>query len=215
VGDINKDSRQDIVLDCSDADGEKSGVIWMSYEGEFSDWKWRFHEISEPKGVKYDRIELIDLDGDLDLLTCEERQGGVGTGLGVIWYENPTIGPGTRRPPCAHQRPPSDRRLPRPPRCQPRRPSRSLETQMACARRCSRPTQEVASWQVRSVAHTDAPRDEAHTTRSGRVLATARGVGPYSHGVDVRLTAYHLPDRLNGVLRRRRNQGRCVPFGNR
>ncbi|WP_461507913.1 FG-GAP repeat domain-containing protein [Rhodopirellula baltica] len=37
---------------------------------------------------KFDRIELIDLDGDgdLDLLTCEERQL-----LGVVWYENPEI----------------------------------------------------------------------------------------------------------------------------
>ena len=93
VGDINKDGRQDIILDTSGADGEKSGVIWMSYEGKFSDWKWSFHEISGPKGVKYDRIELIDLDGDgdLDLLTCEEHEGGPGKGLGVIWYENPTV----------------------------------------------------------------------------------------------------------------------------
>jgi hypothetical protein len=31
-------------------------------------------------------MELVDLDGDgdLDVLTCEERAG-----LGVIWYENP------------------------------------------------------------------------------------------------------------------------------
>ena len=36
-----------------------------------------------------DRIELLDLDGDgdLDVLTCEERQNK--NGLGVIWYENP------------------------------------------------------------------------------------------------------------------------------
>ena len=38
------------------------------------------------EGVKFDRIETIDLDGDgdLDVLTCEERDN-----LGVIWYENP------------------------------------------------------------------------------------------------------------------------------
>lgn len=36
--------------------------------------------------VKFDRLERIDLDGDgdLDLVTCEERQN-----LGVVWYENP------------------------------------------------------------------------------------------------------------------------------
>ncbi|PAY18544.1 hypothetical protein CKO51_15740 [Rhodopirellula sp. SM50] len=36
--------------------------------------------------VKFDRMELIDLDGDndLDVMTCEERRN-----LGIIWYENP------------------------------------------------------------------------------------------------------------------------------
>jgi hypothetical protein len=28
----------------------------------------------------------VDGDGDLDILACEEE-----TGLGVVWYENPTI----------------------------------------------------------------------------------------------------------------------------
>jgi len=43
--------------------------------------------VSGPEGIKYDRIELLDIDedGDLDILTCEERAG-----LGVIWFENPT-----------------------------------------------------------------------------------------------------------------------------
>ena len=47
---------------------------------------WRDLEISGPLGVKYDRVELLDLDddGDLDVLTCEEADN-----LGVIWYENP------------------------------------------------------------------------------------------------------------------------------
>lgn len=38
--------------------------------------------------VKFDRIELVDLDedGDLDVVTCEERQN-----LGIVWYENPTL----------------------------------------------------------------------------------------------------------------------------
>ena len=37
-------------------------------------------------GVKFDRIAPADLDGDgdMDLITCEERDQ-----LGVIWYENP------------------------------------------------------------------------------------------------------------------------------
>jgi hypothetical protein len=44
------------------------------------------HDIGGPEGEKFDRIEMLDLDGDgdLDLLTCEERDQ-----LGVVWYENP------------------------------------------------------------------------------------------------------------------------------
>ena len=42
--------------------------------------------MSGPEGVKFDRIELLDLDadGDLDIITCEESHQ-----LGVFWYENP------------------------------------------------------------------------------------------------------------------------------
>ncbi|MCC9599759.1 VCBS repeat-containing protein [Stieleria sp. JC731] len=38
--------------------------------------------------VKFDRFELIDFDGDgdLDAMTCEERQN-----FGVVWYENPGL----------------------------------------------------------------------------------------------------------------------------
>jgi len=41
--------------------------------------------IGGSEGVKFDRVEWIDLDadGDPDLVTCEERDG-----LGVVWYEN-------------------------------------------------------------------------------------------------------------------------------
>jgi hypothetical protein len=47
------------------------------------------HEVSGPAGIKFDRIELCDIDGDgdLDVLTCEERH--MKRGLGVFWYENP------------------------------------------------------------------------------------------------------------------------------
>ncbi|TWU31988.1 FG-GAP repeat domain-containing protein [Novipirellula artificiosorum] len=43
-------------------------------------------DIGGDAGVKFDRIEVRDLDqdGDLDILTCEERDN-----LGVFWYENP------------------------------------------------------------------------------------------------------------------------------
>ena len=56
----------------------------------FSDAEWDAHDISGPEGVKYDLVELVDLDadGDLDVLTCEEAAN-----LGVIWYENPARRP--------------------------------------------------------------------------------------------------------------------------
>lgn len=84
VADLNLDGSTDIVFTCENANGNKSGVRWLSRTPADS---WKDHEISGPEGIKFDRIELLDLDqdGDLDLITCEER-----TNLGVIWYENPT-----------------------------------------------------------------------------------------------------------------------------
>ena len=94
VGDIDNDGRQDIVFSCEHAQGQKSGVMWLSHRKK-SNWaNWLPHEISGPDGIKFDRIELLDLDddGDLDVLTCEESAkdpDGKRKGLGVIWYENP------------------------------------------------------------------------------------------------------------------------------
>ncbi|MEM8952833.1 MAG: VCBS repeat-containing protein [Verrucomicrobiota bacterium] len=78
VGDINLDDQADLVLTCGLAKGNLSGVWW--HDGQ----TWR--NVSGPEGIKFDRIELLDLDddGDLDIITCEEA-----TDLGVIWYENP------------------------------------------------------------------------------------------------------------------------------
>ena len=66
------------------ASGGKSGVFYLRRVGK----KWIPHGLSGPAGVKFDRIELRDLDGDgdLDLITCEERDN-----LGVFWYENPAV----------------------------------------------------------------------------------------------------------------------------
>ena len=97
VGDIDKDGRKDIVFTCENARG-KYGVGWLSYQNAVTDSTWIHHDISGDKlGIKYDRIELLDLDGDgdLDVLTTEESQPAIhlagqdGIGLGVIWYENP------------------------------------------------------------------------------------------------------------------------------
>jgi hypothetical protein len=84
VADVNLDGNTDIVFTCENAIGDKSGVRWLSLG---PGGNWDDHEISGPEGIKFDRIELLDLDqdGDLDVITCEERAN-----LGVIWYENPT-----------------------------------------------------------------------------------------------------------------------------
>lgn len=89
VGDIDRDGRADIVYSCEQAQPPKNGVVWLRYENTPMDAEWTIQSISGPLGIKYDRIELLDMDGDedLDVLTCEERHEG--KGLGVFWYENP------------------------------------------------------------------------------------------------------------------------------
>ncbi len=85
IGDINGDHVMDLVCSCEHAEN-KTGVFWLSRSTPTDD-RWSFHDVSgTEQGVKFDRLELQDLDddGDLDILTCEERDN-----LGVIWYENP------------------------------------------------------------------------------------------------------------------------------
>jgi len=90
VGDIDCDGDPDVVLSFANADGDRSGVIWMSYVSSPTEYVWEDHEISGPEGIKFDLVPLLDLDrdGDLDVITTEEN-----TNLGVIWYENPTMSP--------------------------------------------------------------------------------------------------------------------------
>ena len=66
----------------ADREDKKQPGIWLQIPG--SAWQ----PIGTKIECKFDRIELVDLDadGDLDIITCEERQQ-----LGVVWYENPGI----------------------------------------------------------------------------------------------------------------------------
>jgi len=89
IGDLDGDGRRELVFSCENAHGEKSGLGYFRWRGDL--WApervtWKIHDLGGPQGVKFDRMELVDLDGDgdLDVLTCEERDQ-----LGVVWCENP------------------------------------------------------------------------------------------------------------------------------
>ncbi len=84
--DVDCDGHKDIVFSCEHAK-DKIGVGWIKPDMTKPASEWPLYSISGIEGTKYDLLKAIDLDqdGDLDLLTCEERED-----LGVIWYENPT-----------------------------------------------------------------------------------------------------------------------------
>jgi hypothetical protein len=86
VGDIDGDGRNDIVVSTEAASGSLGGVKWLSYSVSPEERDWTTHELSGPAGAKFDLVHLMDVDsdGDLDVLTTEEKDG-----LGVVWYENP------------------------------------------------------------------------------------------------------------------------------
>ncbi len=83
IGDLNGDGLVDLVFTCENARQDLEGVIWLEQR---QDQPWRQHSLGGPEGVKFDLVQLLDLDadGDLDVITCEERDQ-----LGVVWYENP------------------------------------------------------------------------------------------------------------------------------
>ena len=88
AADINLDGRLDLIVSTENFEAT-SGLVWMQQVPENETTRWHTHEISGfagPRGLKLDDIQLHDLDsdGDLDVLTTEER-----TGLGVVWFENP------------------------------------------------------------------------------------------------------------------------------
>lgn len=88
IMDVDLDGRKDLVYSCEHAE-KKEGVGWLRNIDANQEPVWQAFEISGAQhGIKFDLIQKIDLDqdGDLDVVTCEERQN-----LGVIWYENPAI----------------------------------------------------------------------------------------------------------------------------
>jgi hypothetical protein len=87
VGDIDLDGTVDIVHSANtEGDRSKPGLTWMKRTSVEIGGSWKATNVSGERGVKFDLVELIDLDedGDLDIVACEERDQ-----LGVLWYENP------------------------------------------------------------------------------------------------------------------------------
>ncbi len=82
VGDLDQDSYLDYVVSYSAADGALSGIVWISgADGSRN-------EVSGEPGVKFDNVELYDVDGDsdLDIITSEQTEG-----LGIVSYENELV----------------------------------------------------------------------------------------------------------------------------
>ena len=88
IGDIDNDGRNDLFhVTNTGRNRELSGVTWIRQCAD-KPWfaKWNVNDVSGSVGVKFDLVELLDLDGDgdLDAITCEEVDN-----LGVFWFENP------------------------------------------------------------------------------------------------------------------------------
>jgi len=83
LADLDGDGWMDVVFTCEHADGSREGIVWLRRQ---ADGPWLQQTLGGPEGLKFDLIQVLDLDddGDLDVLTCEERDQ-----LGVVWYENP------------------------------------------------------------------------------------------------------------------------------
>ncbi len=87
VGDIDLDGIVDLVHSTEpNPEPRTPGITWIKGPLIIED-EPAIHPISNLEGSKFDLIQLMDVDrdGDLDVITCEERDN-----LGVIWYENPT-----------------------------------------------------------------------------------------------------------------------------
>lgn len=83
IADINGDTQPDLFFTCENAKGPREGIVWLEQQRS---GPWKQHTLGGPEGLKFDLIQTLDLDGDgdLDVITCEERDQ-----LGVVWYENP------------------------------------------------------------------------------------------------------------------------------
>jgi len=91
VGDINLDGIYDFIVSTETGKEIKNGLIWLNGKSLSESKTPEWQNISALHISKYDKVELIDLDmdGDLDVLICEENFSKNSKGLGVVWYDNP------------------------------------------------------------------------------------------------------------------------------
>jgi len=86
VGDMDLDGVMDLVHSTEPNPLPRGpGITWLARASK-EDIEPVVHPISNREGTKFDLLQLVDIDrdGDLDVITCEERDN-----LGLIWYENP------------------------------------------------------------------------------------------------------------------------------
>ena len=86
VGDMDLDGVMDLVHSTEpDSLPRRPGITWLKCAPQDAG-KPIVYPISNREGSKFDLLQLVDIDrdGDLDVITCEERDN-----LGLIWYENP------------------------------------------------------------------------------------------------------------------------------
>lgn len=90
AADFDGDGRLELAISAESADGAKIGIaVWSATGDSRNPASWSMRGISGEAGIKFDLLVAHDLDadGDPDILSTEESEGG--GGLGVVWYENP------------------------------------------------------------------------------------------------------------------------------
>ncbi len=87
VVDIDEDGFQDVLVAAKSS--KRSQVVLLRRLDSAGD-AWKEYVIPYPQqtgSAKAVVVGDIDHDGDLDIITCEERENKMG--LGLFWYENP------------------------------------------------------------------------------------------------------------------------------